>query len=368
MPMKTEFRIDQLIVVTAIALLSLGCFLVIRPFIASLLWAGIICFSTWPFFCRIEKAVGHRRSLAALAMTLNVAFVMVLPFAIVGLTLADNLSEIRAFLARLGSAPLPAAPKWLTDLPLIGNSIAAYWPQFTGDTGSAMELAKDVLKRNEDLLLRIGLKLGHGILQLSLSVLIAFFFYRDGANLTLWISGALKRLLGEHAIQITQAIGGTIKGVFYGIVGTALAQGTLAAIGFKIAGIPSPFLLGFLTFCLSLIQFGPPLIWVPATIWLLLSEHTGMGIFMGIWGVFVISGIDNLLRPYLISRGANLPLVIILLGVMGGILAFGFMGVFLGPIFLVAGGTVFRQWMTQGRVKALQAEEKQATEPAKPAP
>lgn len=355
--MKTDLRIEQLVVVASIALLSLGCFLVLRPFISSLLWAGIICFSTWPFFSRISKWVGNRRTLAALIMTLIVGFVMVLPFAIVGLTLADNLTEIISFLKRIGNAPLPPAPDWMRSIPLVGNAIADHWMALSGGTESALEVAKDLFVRNESSFLRGGLKLGQGVLQLSLSVLISFFFYRDGSSMAIWISEAMKRLAGEHAIKVTQAVGGTIKGVVYGILGTAMAQGVLAAIGFKIAGIPSPFLLGFLTFCVSIIQIGPPLIWVPATIWLLMSGQTGWGIFLGCWGVVAISGIDNLLRPYLISRGANLPLVVILLGVMGGILAFGFMGLFLGPTLLVAGGVVLRQWVAQKRRNGTGAAE-----------
>jgi predicted PurR-regulated permease PerM len=346
--MKTECRSEQLVVVAAIALLSLGCFMVIRPFISSILWAGIICFATWPFFSLLVRWVGNRRTLAALIMTLIIGFVMVLPFAMVGLTLADNLTEISGFLTRLGNTPLPAAPEWVRSIPLVGNCMVEYWLKLSGSTGSGLELAKDLFVRNQALLLHGGLKLGQGVLQLSLSVLIAFFFYRDGARLALWISGAMKRLAGEQAVPLTQAIGSTINSVVYGILGTALAQGIVAAIGFKIAGIPSPLLLGFFTFCISIVQIGSPLIWIPATLWLLLSGQTGWGIFMGCWGFLIISGIDNVLRPYL-CRSGILPLVVILLGVLGGILAFGFMGILLGPILLVVGGVLLRQWMTQIR-------------------
>ncbi len=345
--MKAEFRIEQLLIVGSLALLGIGCFLVIRPFISSLLWAAIICFATWPFFSLLDKWVGHRRNLAALIMTLIIGFVMVLPFALVGLSLADNLTEIKVFLKPIGDAPLPHLPEWVGSIPLIGNLVVEHWQKLSGSTDTALELAKELFTKNEQLLLRSGLKLGQGVLQLTLSVLIAFFFYRDGANLATWISDAMKRLAGEHAEQLTQAIGGTVNSVVYGILGTALAQGVAAAIGFALAGVPSPLLLGFFTFCLSIVQVGPPLIWIPATLWLLFSGHLGWGIFMGCWGLVAISGIDNIVRPYLISRYAKLPMVVILLGVMGGLLAFGFMGIFLGPTLLVAGGVLVRQWMAQ---------------------
>ncbi len=137
---------------------------------------------------------------------------------------------------------------------------------------------------------------------------------------------------------------GTTKGVVYGVIGTALAQATLAAIGLWIAGIPAWLFLGFITFFVSIVPPGAPLIWLPATAWLVYNDQIGWAIFMGVWGFFVVSGIDNFLKPYFISRGSAMPLLLVLLGVFGGALAFGFLGVFLGPIFIAVGYTLVREW------------------------
>lgn len=137
----------------------------------------------------------------------------------------------------------------------------------------------------------------------------------------------------------------TVQRVVNGVIGTAAAQAVLALIGFYIAGVPGALVLGIITFVLSLIPMGPPLVWIPATAWLVSQEHYGMAVFLGIWGMFVISGVDNVLKPYLISRGGNLPLVVVLLGVFGGILAFGFMGLFLGPTLLAVAFSLLGDWV-----------------------
>ena len=151
-----------------------------------------------------------------------------------------------------------------------------------------------------------------------------FFFYRDGPRLAAFVESLLERLIGERAQHYLELVAGTVQRVVNGVIGTAVAQALLAYIGFMIAGIPGALLLGLLTFACSLIMV-PPLVWGPAVGWLIWQGEIGMAIFLGVWGFFVISGVDNILKPYLISRGGNLPLVVVLLGVFGGILAFGFM-------------------------------------------
>jgi predicted PurR-regulated permease PerM len=193
--------------------------------------------------------------------------------------------------------------------------------------------------------LRWGLSLGQGILQLTLSMFLAFFFYRDGVKVVARVNEGMERIAGDYAKRLLETVGKTVKSVVYGLIGTALAQGIMAGIGFSLAGIPGAFLWALLTFVLSLIPGGPPLVWVPATLWLFLRGDTGWGIFLGVWGLVCISGIDNLVRPVLISRGTTLPFVLTLLGVMGGLIAFGFIGLFLGPTLLAAGYSLVQEFL-----------------------
>ena len=157
----------------------------------------------------------------------------------------------------------------------------------------------------------------------------------------------MQRLAGKLAPGLLETVGGTVQGVVYGLVGTAIAQGIVSLIGFAIAGVPGALLLGFLTFMLSMVPIGPPLIWGGAAAWLFAQDQTGWAIFMAIYGFVVISGIDNVIKPLLISRGSSLPFVLVFLGVMGGVYAFGFVGIFLGPTLLAVGLSLLQQWLMQ---------------------
>ena len=189
-----------------------------------------------------------------------------------------------------------------------------------------------------------GILLGQGVIQLSLATFVCFFFYRDGVALVRFLNVAMVRVVGTQSDKILGIIHNTVRSVMYGLLGTALAQGLVATIGFAIAGVPAALLLGVATAVLSLIPIGPPLIWGGAAIWLFYQGTVGWGIFMLLWGVFLISGVDNVVKPLLISRGSNLPFILVLFGVLGGVLAFGFVGVFIGPTLLAVGLNLMQEW------------------------
>jgi predicted PurR-regulated permease PerM len=182
-----------------------------------------------------------------------------------------------------------------------------------------------------------------------MSVLIAFFLYRDGEGIIANLREAFRRISGDYSQRLMDVAKTTVQGVVYGTIGTALAQGIAAGIGFAVAGVPSPMLLATFTFILGFIPFGPPIIWIIASVWLFAEGHTGWGIFMVLYGIFCISGIDNFLKPYLISRGAKLSFIVTFIGVLGGIVTFGFIGVFLGPTLLAVGYSLAHEILTNRR-------------------
>lgn len=342
-------RIEQVATIAALGLLIVGCFVVLRPFISALLWAGIVCYCTWPLYVWLERVLRGRRSLAAAVMMVLSALVLVLPFAVVGLTLASNLSHIIAAITDTVRTGLPPPPGWFWDMPFVGGVAADRWQDLASHPERTAAFVKDLLAGSQTWFLRRGLDLGQGVLQLSLSVLISFFFYRDGEAVIVTISDSAKRLAGDQTQHLVSVVGRTIRGVVYGVLGTALGQGMMAGIGFWIAGVPSPLLLGLLVFFLSVVPVGPPVIWVPATVWLYFNAGTGWAAFMVLWGTLGISGVDNLLRPYLISRETKQSFALTLLGVMGGVLAFGFIGFFLGPTLLAVGYSLLRDWSARSR-------------------
>lgn len=192
--------------------------------------------------------------------------------------------------------------------------------------------------------LGVGSTIGQGIMEVLLSVFFAFFLLRDGGVLGERLSVGMKRIAGDRGRHLIHVAGGTVRGVVYGILGTALVQAVVAGIGFSIAGVPAAVLLAVMTFLFSPVPIGPPLVWVPATIWLFTQGSAGWGIFMAIWGIFGISGVDNIVKPYLISHESKTPFVLIFCGVIGGALAFGLVGIFLGPTLLAVTFRLIEEW------------------------
>jgi predicted PurR-regulated permease PerM len=344
MMLKNMNRIEAVAAVAAVAFLTVGCLLVLRPFVSAILWASVLTYTTWPLMLRLQRGMKGHRTLAAFIMTSLIALILVFPFVLAGITLTENVSRLEELFRTLQGG-LPAhVPEWVRQLPWVGPAIEHAWPGLAQDTGWLSTTAKSVGMKAGGWLLAHSIDFGKGILQLILSVVIMFVFYRDGERVSARISAGAQRIAGDVSQRLLTIAGNTVRSVVYGIIGTALAQAIAAAIGLWMAGVPSPFLLGLLTFLLALIPGGPPCIWIPASIWLFHAGHPGWGIFMLVWGIFIISGIDNFIRPYLISRGSNLPFVIVLLGAIGGVITFGFIGLFLGPVLLAVGYALMREY------------------------
>lgn len=329
----------------AVILLLIGCLFVLRPFVAAILFACAITISSWPLYLRLLLRLKGRRSIAALIMSVGLTLLILVPLTLVTWNIADNASSFYDhFKASLNSGTL-APPGWLRELPVVGEMADTYLRKLLGSREELLNVAKNLLEPARHLLLGGGVLLGSGVAQVSLAVFVSFFLYRDGVAMLASLSNAMDKLIGaEQAASVADTVGRTVRGVMYGLLGTALAQSVVAAVGFLIAGVPAVALLSVATFLLSLIPVGPPIIWGGATIWLFDHGQTGWAIFMAIWGVLVISGVDNVVKPLLISRGSDLPFILVLLGVMGGVLAFGFVGLFIGPTLLAVGLGLMRNW------------------------
>jgi predicted PurR-regulated permease PerM len=339
-----------------LALLFIGCLMVLWPFVTALVWATVLSFTIWPLYGRLTKWLGGRRTLAAVLLSLAMVLAVVLPLAIVGLKLRDNVAQLETATRRLLDAGLPTAPAWLGKIPLVGNSATEAWNKLAGDSAQLAAKAKDLIEPVAAWLLRAGLKLGVGLAQLALSVLLTFFMLRNGQALGRSLIEAIRRISGERGPRLLELAGQTVRGVVYGILGTALVQGAMAGVGLLIAGVPGAPLLALLTFFLSVVPGGPPLVLFPAAFWLFHQGSTGWGVFMLIWGT-AVSTVDNFIKPWLISQGSDMPFVLILFGVLGGALAFGFIGVFIGPTLLAVGYRIISEWSSASRDSASPAGE-----------
>ena len=339
-----EKRFEYFAQHAAVIILVAGCFMVLRPFLAATLLAVVVCVSTWPVYLWLLRGMKGRQNIASLTMTLSLALLVILPLALVAYNLADNVTAFYDGIKQALEAGPPEPPAWLKGMPIIGESVDAYWRLLATSHEELVALEKRLLEPAKNFLLAGGMLLGQGVMQMSLAAFVSFFFYRNGAALLRFLNTAMDRVLGTHAANVLGIINNTMRGVMYGLLGTAIAQGFVATIGFVIAGVPAALLLGVATFLLSLLPIGPPLIWGGAAIWLFYQGSMGWGVFMLLWGFFLISGVDNVLKPLLISRRSNMPFILVLFGVMGGVLAFGFVGIFIGPTLLAVGLSLMQEW------------------------
>ncbi|WP_307147524.1 AI-2E family transporter [Rhizobium tibeticum] len=336
--------IEPALGIGALVLLIVGCTLVLWPFVSAILWAAVICFSTWPIYRQCERAAGGYRAPAALAMTILVVFVVVAPLAILVTALADDITKLAGGITRVLEQGPSAPPNWVRGLPIVGERVAVYWESLTHDAPAFIVELKRLTGPVTDIALAGGAAFGAGLLELGLSIFITFFLFLHGRRMISFMRQISERVAGPRAKTLLTIIGMTVKGVVYGMIGTALAQGLLAGTGFWIAGVPQSLLLGCLTFALSFVPAGPPFLWGPVALWLMLQGSVGWGIFIAIWGLLLVSSIDNFLRPYLLNQNSNLPVLLGLFGLLGGVLAFGLIGLFLGPTLLAVAYNLFLEW------------------------
>lgn len=379
----------------ALLLLLVGSFFVLKPFLTALTWAIILTYSLHPLQRLFTRWFRGSRTLAACLVTLTVTVVFTGPVVLIGVSLAQDGKDLAVATRNwLMSAP-EQAPAWMRGLPVVGDELDGYWTGFSQERKRWMEQLDETLKTPpprpkivvetesglmlreappampkkelaegqtadesphvvvllgkvllwaKSWLLSAGIAVGQGVTQVLLSAFLAFFLLRDAPELSQRLAVAVERLAGQRGRHLIMVAGNTVRGVIYGILGTAIAQSVVAGLGFWIAGVPGAVLLAVLTFFFAVVPFGPPLIWVPAAFWLFAQGHTGWGIFMLVWGLLAISSVDNVLRPFLISQGSKMPFALIFCGVIGGALAFGLVGVFIGPTLLAVCFRLIAEW------------------------
>jgi len=345
-PPRTK-QIQQVATISLLILLAAGCVVVIGPFIAALIWAVVLTISTWSTFERVKRLVGDRATLAATIMTLLLSLVLLVPLVFAGVKLADNAVTLGRIVSGLVERGPPPPPAWIADIPLVGPELAERWDEISGDAKAFFAALKPYVGGVTNWLIASAGKLGRGILDLALSVVVTFFFYCHGRQILDRFEAVSELLAGPGAGNLIKVAGDTMRGVVHGILGTSLAQGTLAGAGFLVAGVPGAALLGLVTFFTSIFPFGAPLVWIPAAIWLYNQDQTGWAIFVALWGAFVVGSVDNFLKPILISQASALPLLLVFLGIIGGALAFGFLGIFLGPVLLALAYTLIISWSAE---------------------
>lgn len=339
--------IARIIGLAAAAMLAAACFLVLRPFISALLWAVILVFVTWPAFRFLTDRARLPPTGAALVMVLLEFVVIALPILFAAPVRREDIEGIRDWIERLLREGPPDISPLLAGIPFVGAYLADWARGFAGDLSGLASVLEPYAGTIAQSLLGVLLAVLSGVAEVVIAILLAFFLYRDGPKIAARSLAILRRLAGDRADPLWELTGNVTKGVVYGLLGTAIVQGFMTAFGLWISGVPQWALLAVVAGVISILPVGAPLVWVPASIWLFATGSTGWGIFLALYGALGISSVDNVIRPWLIARGADLPLLLTILGALGGVFAFGFLGLFLGPVVLALGYSLLKDWASK---------------------
>ena len=328
-----------------IGALVAAIFWIMRPFIPAVIWATTIVVATWPIMLRLQTWLWGKRSLAVAVMTLALLLVFIIPFTMVIAMIVDNSDKIVGWAKGLATYSLPPPPDWLGKLPLGGSRLNEAWQEVAavgpgGLRARLLPYAGAIVKWFVE---QAG-TLGGMLVQFLLTVVISAVLFSTGETAAQGVRRFARRLAGQQGENAAVLAAGTIRGVALGIVLTAFIQAILAGIGFAVAGVPTPVLLAAVIFILALAQLPPLLVMGPAVVWLYWKGDPVWGTMLLVWTV-VVSGIDNVVRPLLIRKGIDLPLLLIFSGVIGGLFALGIIGLFIGPVVLAVTYRLVESWV-----------------------
>ena len=335
-----------------ILVLIAASFMVFRPFLLATVWAAMIATSTWPLMRRLQSALGGRRGAAVAVMTIALLLVLIIPLSFAAVTIVQNADSVTVWLSSLHTRPLPQPPAWLSSIPLVGTEWTRIWSEaVAGGPESLLAKVGPYLGRLFDWFAGQLGGLGVMIFQFLLTVLITAIFYSNGEAAAKGVILFARRLAGAQGEQAVILAGQAVRGIALGVVVTATVQSLAAGIGLAIAGIPAAVLLTALIFVLCIAQLGPILIMLPCVGWLYWSGDSLWGSILLVWALLV-GTMDNFLRPVLIRKGVDLPLLLIMSGVIGGLVAFGLIGIFVGPVVLAVNYMLLEDWVNRGATSA----------------
>jgi predicted PurR-regulated permease PerM len=331
-----------------IGLLLVGSFLTLLPFLGGLVWAATVVIATWPLLSLVRARTGGRPWLAVLIMTTLALLAVILPFAFAVSTLLDVAHRGPELLNKFFTQGLGPAPEWLEKIPAVGQELTARWQALaaTGRDG-LIEAARPHLGAAAQWAVSITGGFGMVTVQILLTIALVAIFYAQGETAARGALAFGNRLGGQRGVEVIRLAAQAVRSVALGVVVTALVQSVLAGIALWLCGIPAAGVLAALVFMLGIAQLGPIPVMVPAIAWLYWTGDPFWGTVLLLLTI-PIGALDNVLRPILIRRGVQLPMLLIIAGVIGGLLAFGVMGLFVGPVLLAATYTLGKSWVIEG--------------------
>jgi len=346
-PPSRDLTGTMLVVIFFVALIVAN-FFILKPFLPAFVWAVTIVVATWPLMLRLQTLMGGKRGFAVAVMSLALLLILIVPFTLAIATLVDNADMIKGSAESLKAKGLPPPPGWVSGIPLAGPKLSESWQELAsaGPEGLSARVVPYAGKIVNWFVDQAG-SIGMMFVQFLLTVIIAAILYAGGEPAADAVRRFFRRLAGQKGDDMIVLAARAIRGVALGVVVTAVVQSLLGGIGLAVAGVPAAAVLTAIMFMLCIAQLGPALIVFPAVAWLFWSDQTLWGSVLLVWSLFVVT-LDNFLRPVLIKKGADLPLLLIFAGVIGGLIAFGIIGLFIGPVVLAVTYTLLGAWVDGG--------------------
>jgi predicted PurR-regulated permease PerM len=337
--------VRTMLAVLLIGILITTCLWIIRPFFPAIIWATMVVVATWPIMKGVQRRLWGKRGLAVILMTLAFFLLIIVPFTLFIVVIIESTDEIIGWTKSFTHLTMPPPPDWLKNLPLVGDRFAGAWLSVSAMHSEG--LTERIAPYLRDIILWFVKQVGGGALmfvQLLLTIAITAILYSNGEKAAIRMNRFASRVAGQRGEEAVALAAKAVRAVALGVIVTALIQSFLAGIGLSIVGIPYVTLLTAIIFMLVVAQVGLAPVMVPAVIWLYWTGKPGMGTVLLIWTI-VVGALDNFLKPVLIKRSANISLVTVFVGVIGGLIAFGVIGIFIGPAVLAVSSTLLSVWM-----------------------
>ncbi|GAA5556808.1 putative transport protein YdiK [Acinetobacter schindleri] len=320
-------------------------FNVLKYFIVPVVWAAIIAYMTWPLYQSIKRSVGSRPNLSAIIMMIMVTLVVGIPLTFAIFLLQHEGRSLYYELQKQVFSGHLNVPDFIRNLPLIGKEISRTLRDINNDPNSIVQNISIWIQGHLNYGKVVFNEISKNLIKLGFAMLSLFFFYRDGEIILKQVSKALEKVIGPRVHHYLDTISDTTRAVVYGVGLTAIAQALLAGVSYFVAGVPNPMVLTIITFIFALIPFGPPMAYGAVSLWLFSQGQTIEAIGVMAWGVCIVSTADNVIRPLVISGATQIPFLLIMFGVLGGIASFGLIGVFIGPVILAVLLAIWREWL-----------------------
>ena len=343
-------ELPRTLLVIAFIVLMIGATIwILQPFVPALIWATLVAVSTWPMMLKVQRVLWGKRILAAMAMTFALFLLAIVPFALAVLTIVEHAGEVSDRLPLLAEARVPPAPAWIEKIPAIGRKVSTEWNAIAALEANALHdrITPYATGAARWILDKAG-RLAVFHIHLLLTVIMAALFYARGEVIADAVRAFARRLSGPNGEEVVELAGAAIRAVALGVVVTSIFQALLGGIGLAVAGLPMAGLLTALMFVLAIAQIGVAPVLGLAVAWLYWNGNPGWATALLVWTIAIVS-INSVAGPLLMKRGADVPLVLIFAGVTGGLLAFGIVGLFVGPVVLAVAYTLFDVWVREAR-------------------